>query len=254
MPNTTPTLKRVCKVLLACLVLLATGLQAAQVTIPGREDGRIRTVNYDPNNVITLPIAPLTATLVKFSDMETITSKVAGATRDPLHQNAAIYQVDVVPGSPNMLTIKAGRLNVPTNLIVVTQGAGQTRVYTFFITASASSKPIYQLTVNYRPHHAARAHYRHRNTHPNAAYVYSGDSAIVPTRVWDDGTFTYFTFGPHRAIPTVYVVTDSLGHTSLPTQEQQGNTVVVQQTAREFALWAGNQEADVLSLNPKPWQ
>ena len=240
--------------LLIVMVLLVNAVNAAQVTIPGREDGRIRTVNYDPNNVITLPIAPLTATLVKFSNMETITSKVAGATKDPLHGNAAIYQVEDVPGSPNMLTIKAGRLNVPTNLIVVTQGAGESRVYTFFITSKLHTKPIYQLTIHYHAHSAVKRRYKHYHAHHNAAYVYSGDSAIVPTTVWDDGTFTYFTFGQHRAIPTVYVVTDSMGHTSLPTQEQQGNTVVVQQTAREFALWAGNDEADVLSLNPKPWQ
>ena len=39
---------------------------------------------------------------------------------------------------------------------------------------------------------------------PNSAYAVSAKTAFTPTRIWDDGTFTYFAFRRNAPVPAIF--------------------------------------------------
>lgn len=76
----------------------------------------------------------------------------------------------------------------------------------------------------------------------NSSYTYSGQKELVPLRVFDDGTSTYFLWAEGVAAPAVYAVTS--GNTeSLINYANRGDYMVADVVARAFTLRSGDQTA-----------
>ncbi|MGA7712417.1 MAG: TrbG/VirB9 family P-type conjugative transfer protein [Rhizomicrobium sp.] len=76
----------------------------------------------------------------------------------------------------------------------------------------------------------------------NSAYTYSGDTPLVPFRVFDDGKSTFFLWEKGVATPAIYVV-GSDDKESLVNYSNHGEYVVVDLVGKGFMLRRGDQSA-----------
>lgn len=73
----------------------------------------------------------------------------------------------------------------------------------------------------------------------NFSYQYTGEPAIAPVKVFDNGEFTYFQFPTKSAeIPAIFTV-DSAGFESLVNFRSAGDYIIVERMAPQFTLRSG---------------
>jgi type IV secretion system protein VirB9 len=79
----------------------------------------------------------------------------------------------------------------------------------------------------------------------NFNYQYTGEPSIAPSKVFDNGEFTYFQFPSKSAeIPAIFTV-DSAGFESLVNFRSAGNYIIVERMAPQFTLRSG---ADIVCV------
>src|ERR1700761_2301057 len=123
------------------LSLIAAPALAIQTPTPGATDPRVRTIDYDPLQVVHIAGVYRTATQILFGDSETILHVAVG--------DATAWDV---AAEKNILFIKPKAAHGVTNLIVTTERAsGQTRNYTFELATEAKPGPdaLYVLRFRY---------------------------------------------------------------------------------------------------------
>ena len=160
--------------------------------MPGPNDPRIRVVRYDPNEVIELEGTLGYAMSVEFSENEKIENVAIG--------DSQAWQV--TPNRrANLLFVKPMRRDAVTNMAVYTN----LRRYMFDLSVGPDQGArdrniIFGVRFDYPE--PARAVVAADQGPPkpqmpsdvNHAYSYEGSSKNLPTRVFDDGHSTYFTF------------------------------------------------------------
>lgn len=82
-------------------------------------------------------------------------------------------------------------------------------------------------------------------------YGLTGDRAMAPEVVFDDGVFTYLRFPENAPIPAVYSVDNALNETVLNVRMEGRNLLVVEQLADRLTLRHGAQVVTVVR-NPAP--
>ncbi|NBC35634.1 TrbG/VirB9 family P-type conjugative transfer protein [Novosphingobium sp. FSY-8] len=180
------------------LVLMALWCGAARAEVlptPGPGDPHIQTVAYDPQQVVALHVANGFAVVLRFGADERIETVTLG---DPagwsVQANRRADQLVVRPLAP-------GRV---TNLTVITDQ----RAYGFSLYGAAPGDGVqpYLLSFTYgdanmganagggaRADGAAQGRYR-----------LSGEAALWPEEMSDDGTFTRMRWAADRRLPAIY--------------------------------------------------
>lgn len=244
-------------VLSTVLALVGSPLAlAAQTPRPGTTDPRVRTVDYDPVQVVRIEGVFRTATQILFGDDETILHVAAG--------DATAWDV---AAERNILFIKPKAGHGVTNLIVTTGRAGQTRNYTFELSTGVVRQKgagLYVLRFRYPSDQKSAAigalsvaeqalmakltslqlERGAIEGRRNLAYQVQGTPALQPSEVSDNGRFTLLRFPAGQVIPAVYQVTPD-GSESLVPFDVRGEFVVVHAIAGEFRLRRGQ---DVLCI------
>lgn len=223
------------RTLLAVLALttaLAGPALAIETPRPGAVDPRIRTVAYDPDQVVRLTGYFGIQTMLEFAPDERIENVSIG--------DALGWQV--TPNKKaNLLFLKPLDRTAATNMTVVTDH----RRYVFELVVAgpkASMKdmayvvrllvPVPAPTVIAPPPPPAAPVAR------NTAYGVKGDAAIQPTRIFDDGAATYFAWPAQTDLPAVFVVgVDGVG--GLANAVVRDGYLVVDQLAPRFVLRSG---------------
>lgn len=83
----------------------------------------------------------------------------------------------------------------------------------------------------------------------NFNYQYTGEPAIAPLKVFDNGEFTYFQFSKKNAeIPAIFTV-DAEGFESLINFRAAGNYIIVERVAPQFTLRSGSDIVCVYNTN-----
>jgi type IV secretion system protein VirB9 len=226
----------------------------------GRYDARVRVVNYNPEDVVHVKTYFGVSTHIKFGDGEEITHVAAG---DSLAWK-------IVPAE-NHLFIKPQAEQGDTNVTVITTK----RDYQFVLTVAKHDEKdtkawtdknlIYSLKFKYPDDErlakaqAVDAEIKkqeeikannivlgHRYT-KNFNYLFRGDASVSPTKAYDDGQFTFLTFGNNADLPAIYEE-DSAGDESLINiSVQDGNTVVVHKIVKNLILRKGKKVGGVLN-------
>ena len=253
-------------ILTVALVLgIAPMAWGATTPKPGVADPRMRTIDYDPVQVVRVEGVFRTATQILFGEDETILHVAVGA--------ATAWDV---AAAKNILFIKAKAGHGVTNLIVTTaRGTGSTRNYTFELSAETSRRPgggVYVLRFRYPSDQtaatpaaqsaAARA-LREKLTalqlergavegRRNLAYEVQGAPALQPSEISDNGRFTVMRFPAGQMIPAVYQVTPD-GSESLVPFDVRGEFVVVHGTAAQFRLRRGGDVLCLYNTAPEPY-
>lgn len=216
-------------VLLFAMFAPAIGARAEQTPIPGTTDPRIRSVFYDPDQVVAIRGYFGYQMMIEFAPDERIENVSIG--------DGLAWQV-----TPNhkatLLFLKPIDGETPTNMTVVTDQ----RRYAFELSARRPGKTI--------PSDMA---YVVRFTYPpppppppappppapperqNLAYTYTGSRALLPSLVFDDGRFTYFQWPSTATIPAVFLVGPD-GAESIVNFTVRDGYFVVEQMAPKFAL------------------
>lgn len=232
---------------------------AVETPKAGVADARVRTIDYDPLQVVRITGVYRTATQILFGDDEAILHVAVG--------DATAWDV---AAEKNILFIKPKAAHGLTNLIVTTSRPnGATRNYTFELTILGAATrgaggALYVLRFRYPSDlkDAASAALSAEEQallakltalklergavegRRNLAYEVQGSTALQPSEVSDNGRFTILRFPAGQAIPAVYEVTPD-GTESLIPFDVRGEFVVIHGTARQFRLRRGH---DVLCI------
>lgn len=241
------------------LILLIPSLVLAEVTPSrGQDDPRIRTVDYNPKNVVRVSTFYGVSTHIRFDPDETIRDVAVGDDR-----------AWTIIARSSHLFIKPKDLQANTNVTVVTDR----RVYQFVLVVNkrslkdrnawADPNLVFSLSFRYPEEEAgkkARQDERHliashldRAVNPegnrsiNRDYWVAGSESVSPTEAWDDGRFIYLVFSNNRDMPAVYAVDTDGGEALVNTHVINGNTIVVQRMLRQLMLRKGMAVASLLN-------
>ena len=239
---------------LVLLTLLAAVPAAAVPVPPGPVDPRIRTIVYNPREVVTVVGQLGYQMVVSFGTGERIENISVG--------DSLGWQV-----TPNkkadLLFLKPIDRLPSTNMTVVTN----LRRYNFELIAVATSTrraQTYDVHFVYPNEELAAAANAAVPEAPvsdaappdgwNFAYSYRGSKVTLPARVFDDGHFTYFQWLPSVDTPAVFAVQPD-GKEALVNHITRGRYLVVEQVAAQFVLRSGSEVTQVFNdalLPPEP--
>jgi type IV secretion system protein VirB9 len=218
---------------------------AAQIPSPGPVDPRIRTIVYNPREVVTITGQLGYQMVMSFGTGERIENISLG--------DSLGWQV-----TPNkkadLLFLKPIDRLPSTNMTVVTN----LRRYNFellAVPASTRRAQTYDIRFVYPNEELAAASIAVPETPVsdsappdswNFAYSYAGSKAIVPARVFDDGRFTYFQWPDSVDTPAVFAV-GSDGSEALVKHVVRGRYFVVEQVSQQFLLRSGKEATQVFN-------
>ena len=240
--------------LLILIALLPIMAQAAQLPESGPEDPRIRTIVYDPSQVVVIRGHAGFQQMIQFGDGEKIESLSIG--------DSLAWQV--APNKDgNLLFLKPVEPKAHTNLAVVSNK----RSYAFELIAvnliAEVSDMSYIVRFKYPQEEDAKVqaqlaavdHDRQQEVVPdrkldpsawNLDYTFQGKTELAPLHAFDDGTFTYFQFRDRQDVPAIFLVTDGKNE-SLLNFHVSGKYVVVERIGKQFTL--RSREGDVCVYN-----
>jgi type IV secretion system protein VirB9 len=226
---------------LGLIVVAPFAAHAEKVPMAGPQDPRIRTIVYNPRDVVKIDGTYGYHTVVELAEDEAIQSLVIG--------DSVAWDAQKSEGG-NRIFLKPKEENVATNLTVITDR----RTYSFALEASrtgAKTKMTWRLRFEYPEDDAARDErvslQKASFVNPEAPgrpekwnfdYSYGGKNTFQPTQLFDDGEFTYFKFKPGQELPAIFVV-DGEKNEALVNSRVSGEYVVVHRVAKQFALRSG---------------
>ncbi|HLZ85139.1 MAG TPA: P-type conjugative transfer protein VirB9 [Caulobacteraceae bacterium] len=218
---------------------------AAVAPEPGAGDPRIQVVRYVPEEVIELRGTVGFITTIQFGDGEHLENIAIG--------NSLGWQV-----TPNkradLLFVKPLPKHPTTNMTVITN----LRRYDFRLKAeeaSASRPPVYGLRFLYPAPEVPEAVVVLKPAPPpapeppraeNSRYTYQGSRDLIPSRVFDDGQFTYFEFPKDADYPAIYRVGADRKESLINFSVRQG-FIVVDKVSPGFVLRRGTLEAKIFN-------
>lgn len=245
------------------LLLSAAHAGAAETLRPTPGDPRIRTVDYDPQQVVRIVGILRTATQIRFAADETVQHVALG--------DSAAWEV---APEGNVVFLKPSVARAPTNLIVTTRTpAGDLRHYAFDLTTRSGRAPRgasgaafvvqfrYPRDERRRLEAALDAEAQALEARilqlklergvlqgpRNLAYALQGSADISPSEVTDNGRFTVLRFPGAQAIPAIYSVAED-GSEALVPFDVRGEFLVVHQTARQLRLRRGRAVVCIFNL------
>ncbi|WP_404947096.1 TrbG/VirB9 family P-type conjugative transfer protein [Rhizobium terrae] len=231
----------------ACCSLVAANVFAAQAPRPGSLDQRVTSVVYQLNNVVEVSATYGISTMIIFDEDEKFETISLGDTDS--------WQV--APSEKgNILFVKPVAKDVATNMNVVTTK----RIYFLKLNdyAPRDGKQVFGIRFLY-PEKDLNARLReeaqHRAAFPNISsidkanvnidYSFSGDPALKPSMIFDDGKKTFFKF--KASVPAIFAVQADFSET-LRNFRKEGDYIVVDGVAQQYTLRDGNQWTCIFNL------
>jgi type IV secretion system protein VirB9 len=181
---------------------LAAPLEAQVRPRPGPGDPRLQTIDYAPDQVFLLEVAPGYQMMVELAPDEQIENIAVG--------DSGAFQV-TANRRGDRLFIKPLQVGVTTNMTVITN----VRLYAVQLQSLSGPTPEMAFAVRFQyPTPAEDGTGGEEAGEIAGRYRLSGDRSVRPTRIGDDGRHTYIEFDEARALPAVYAL-DSDGHETL---------------------------------------
>ncbi len=257
--------------LIASSVIASQAGWAAEVPRPGQTDHRIRHVDYDAHQVYRVTGYFGYALTFMFDRGERIHDVVMG---DP-------EAWDVMPRG-HVLSIKPKAQDPHTSMLVLTDK----REYVFDVRAKPPRKSPDGQAMDRDQAFLVRFGYPEQEAKREAAakaqlaaiesakkieharleaerqvvanmpakpinrnYQATGESALIPTEAWDDGTFTYLRFSAQQGVPAIYTLSID-GQEMIAPKHADGDVVVIQRVSRRLILRRGQSVACLFNEGP----
>ena len=180
---------------------------------PAGGDPRIQTVRYDPGEVVQLQVTPGYLLTVEFSPDERVETIALG--------DSAAWQVTPSKRADHLF-IKPIRPGVATNMTVVTDA----RSYSFVLTPAYGPTPDMPFTVRFDYPAPAVATVENAPASETYRYKISGDRALRPQAMRDDGMHTYIDFAPGQTLPAIFALSAEGQETLINGMVRDGHYVV----------------------------
>lgn len=225
-----------------------TDAHGAQQPRSGKLDERVTSVVYQPNDVVKVSATSGISTMIIFDEDEKFETISLGDTDS--------WQV--APSEKgNILFVKPVAKNVATNMNVVTTK----RIYFLELNdhAPGEGKKVFGIRFVYPEKNlnsALRKEAEFRAANPNISkidkenvnidYSFSGDAALKPTMIFDDGNKTFFKFG-RQTVPAIFAVQSDFSET-LRNFRKEGDFIVVDGVATQYTLRDGDQWTCIFNL------
>ncbi|HML83101.1 MAG TPA: P-type conjugative transfer protein VirB9 [Thiomonas arsenitoxydans] len=252
--------------LMTGLSLIALGISAAHAAITpplGNEDPRVRVVPYQKMNVTELHTFFGVSTHIALDKGEQVQDIACGdsAAWDIVARGNNLFLKPRAQHADTNLTIITNRRTYNFELIVLPFPANSTsawrdkhliyslsflypndtvREQNALLAAQAQAAAREQAEKEQRAH-AQKIKDELKSVKTgvvNTDYWAAGNASITPIRAYDNGQFTYLTFGPHSPMPSVYALSRD-DRESLLNTNVEGNTIVVQRLAHRLVLRFG---------------
>ncbi len=223
---------------------------AAETPLPGPKDARVRNVNYDPDQVVSVFGSFRHAVEIEFGPGETVTQAALGDT--------VSWQIAPVG---NMVFLKPRERAGGTNLIVITNNNGALRTYHFNL-ALGTGELMYGIRFRYPKQERAAAALQVQIASAQAAkavensivtsaldhaviegsrnmnYTVQGDATLQPTEISDNGEFTVLRYPGHADIPSIFAI-DVDGTETIVPYDVREDFVVIHAVYRQLRLRRG---------------
>lgn len=212
-------------------------------------DARLVARRYNPDEVIRIEGRAGVQATISFGNDEHIENVAIG--------NSNSWQV--TPNKrANVLFVKPLQARARTNLTVITDQHS----YFFDLVASPTAQAIYALRFSY-PHGAnaprqsqalapAQPAGAERTVDPsklNFAWRTKGDSSLLPSRIYDDGSSVFLTWRQGARLPAI-LVRNQKGEEGPVNFTVRGDTMVVEGVPRQIVLRAGKDSATIENRAP----
>lgn len=264
--------------LLILAALLPALSHAEHSPPPGKFDPRVRTVAYNPLDIVAINTYYGVSTAIRFADDEVIEKesmdagdRVAWSIKTSARQNILFVRPKAQRADTNLTVVTSKRLymillNVLPAAPAKSGKAGKKDTAGYSMAAARSPALTYSLTYTYPEDDKARAagadtrrtadELRTRlagakNRASNYDYWIAGAAEVSPISARDDGRFIYLTFAPNRGRPAISSI-DSQGKPTALSVTIDGNTVIVPRMARLLRFEKGDLVACLVnrSFNP----
>ncbi|MGN8023621.1 P-type conjugative transfer protein VirB9 [Phyllobacterium sp. 22229] len=236
----------------AALTLLAMdgGVRAEVAPRRGAADARVRTVVYNPSNVVAVDATYGVSTMIVLGDTEKIETVAVG--------DSMSWKIE--PNKKgNIIFLKPVEPKAATNMNIVSDR----HVYTFVLRAHPDSQSDQTYMVKFRypdveldakllaqaqrlVSEPNRAGFRHDDA--NTDYHFRGDRALKPAEAFDDGVKTWFRF--QGDVPAIFIV-EGGKREILANYRREGDYIVVDKIARQWMLRHGGYATCLFNLNRK---
>ncbi|MCK1717467.1 P-type conjugative transfer protein VirB9 [Bradyrhizobium sp. 141] len=252
-----------CFMTLAWLLFFAVGVRAEDTPTAGKLDPRMRSLAYDPNQVVRLSTAVGATLVIRFGSSETVTAVAVSNSKD----------LAALPRG-NYLFFKASQILPSQPVIVLTASDAGMRRYVFSISTKAMSRLdqeqpdlYYSVQFSYPDDEAAarrkeaeqkaatrrrraEVEYQQRTLEvlkrpaadpasDNWHYVAQGDRSLLPIEVFDNGFTTVFRFPGNVRIPSIYTINPD-GKEATANYSVKGDYLEVSVVSREWRLRDGS--------------
>ncbi|MDY0969097.1 TrbG/VirB9 family P-type conjugative transfer protein [Sphingomonas sp. CFBP9021] len=235
----------------AAVTLMPQAAFASETPIPAGKDARVRNVNYDPDQVVTIVGSFRHAIEIQFGPGETVTQAALGDT--------VSWQIAPVG---NVVFLKPREKAGGTNLIVITNADGMPRTYHFNLSLGTGDT-MYGVRFRYPREERAMAALQVQLAQAQTAkaietnvaqaaldhaviegtrntnYTVQGDSALQPTEISDNGEFTVLRYPGHADIPSIFAV-DVDGTETIVPYDVREDFVVIHAVYRQIRLRRGS--------------
>jgi type IV secretion system protein VirB9 len=226
-------LRRFCIFVLFCSFV--PGLAFAEATPRGSpNDSRVRVATYQERQVYRLSVSLTHVTTVEFGEGESIRSIIAGDTEG--------FEIDGVPGG-QAFAIKPVARGVHTNVTVYTNRRS------YYFNVQETQSPTFYVVQFYYPDDEARPTRAIAQQAPNDNYGASAQEEFTPSRVWDDGTFTYFAFPRNAPVPAIFRYSNGRERT-VNTQAQEDGVIRVSGVNAQWVLRIGDELVCIQTTPP----
>jgi type IV secretion system protein VirB9 len=256
------------KLVLALLLgVAAINAHALDVPRPGQYDYRVKSVDYNPADVVKVVAHFGYQVDIVLQEGEFVVPK-------------GVYMGDTDAWQfgtlANHMFVKPKEEGGQTNMTVITNR----RTYSFYLSshwskknAPGSNDMYFQVNFRYPADEAAKAaadaarvasaasaaaakarldaKLAEKPEGRNWNYWVQGSDAIAPDSAYDDGRFTFLTFRGNRDIPAIFLVNED-GSESLVNRHVEGDKVVIQSLSKKFVLRKGNSVACVFNESFDP--
>jgi len=197
---------------------------------PGTGDPRLQTIEYAPDQVFLLEVAPGYQMMVELAADEQIENIAVG--------DSGAFQV-TANRRGDRLFIKPLRGGVTTNMTVVTN----VRLYAVQLQSLPGPTPDMAYAVRFRYPTAAEDGTGGEDAGELAGrYRLSGDRTVRPIRIGDDGRHTYIQWDPAHALPAVYAL-DRQGRETLVNGMMRDDVYVIDTVISRLVFRRDNQVA-----------
>ena len=213
--------------------LFASHASAEAIPRGGPNDHRVRVASYQEGQVYRLNVSLTHVTTIEFGTGESIRSIIAGDTEG--------FEIDGVPGG-RAFALKPVARGVHTNVTVYTNRRS------YYFNVNEASNPTFYVVQFRSPEDNRRPANAIARAAPNYNYGASARTEFTPTRVWDDGTFTYFAFPRNAPVPAIFRYTNGRERT-VNTGAVEDGVIRVSGVGRQWVLRLGE---DVVCIEATP--